>query len=404
MPDTFKAVQVTDHVYWVGAIDYDVRDFHGYLTDRGTTYNAFLLLADKITLVDTVKAPLFDEMMSRIASVVDPGKIDYIVSNHSEMDHSGALPRTIHVVRPEEVFASKMGAKALANHFHTGSPVRAVADGQTLDLGNMKLSCFETRMCHWPDSMVTYLHEQQLLFSQDAFGMHLASCERFTDELDGDVLDHEAAKYFANILMPLSSFVTKALKKLADLRVPLSMVAPDHGPIRRKKEDIDGIAADYARWAAQKTTDKVVIAYDTMWGSTTKMARAIGEGLAAGGATARLMSIGASHRSDIATELLDAGALVVGSPTINNNVFPSMADVMTYLKGLKPRNLIAAAFGSYGWSGEAPKHLHGMLEEMGLTVVAEPLRVNYVPDETALLQCRMLGEALAKRLSETCND
>ena len=404
MSETFKAIKVTDNVYWVGAIDWDVRNFHGYLTSRGTTYSAFLILADKVTLIDTVKAPFFDEMMARITSVVAPQKIDYIISNHAEMDHSGSLPRTIEATKPEAVFASKMGQKALDAHFHMDRQITAVADGETLDLGNMKLTFVETRMCHWPDSMVSYLHEQELLFTQDGFGMHLASYERFADELPQDILDHESAKYYANILLPLGTFINKTLKKIVDLGIPLSMVVPDHGPIWRKKEDIERIIGSYARWAAQEPTNKALVVFDSMWGSTAKMARAIGEGLAAGGAKAKLMSMSACHRSDVPTELLDAGALVVGSPTMNNNIFPSIADVMTYIKGLKPCNLVAAAFGSYGWSGEAPKHLHAILKEMDLAVVAEPLRVNYVPDEATLGQCRKFGETVAKRLRETCND
>ena len=344
-------------------------------------------------------------MMARISSVVPPEKIDYIVSNHSEMDHTGALPQTIAAVKPEKVFASKMGVKALAGHFHMEMPmnITPVADGQTLDLGNMKLTFVETRMCHWPDSMVSYLHEDQLLFSQDAFGMHLASYERFADEMDREVLGYESATYYANILLGLSSFIAKTLKKIGDLGIELSIVAPDHGPIWRGEEDIGRIIGDYSRWAVQKPTNKAVIVYDTMWGSTDKMARVIGEALVAGGAKVTLMSMAAAHRSEVVTELLDAGALVVGSPTINNNIFPSVADVMIYIKGLRPKNLVGAAFGSYGWSGEAPKHLHAMLEKMGLAVMAEPLRVNYVPDEAALDECRKLGEAIAEQLRETCN-
>ena len=319
------------------------------------------------------------------------------------MDHTGCLPKAIAAIGPEQVLASKMGVKALARHFHRQSPPTAVTDGQSLDLGNMKLSFFETRMCHWPDSMVSYLHERELLFSQDAFGMHLAGCERFADEIGREVLDQESAKYYANILLHLSPFIDKTLKKVTDLGIPLSIVAPDHGPIWRRKEDIERIIGSYARWSAQEPTDKAVVVYDTMWGSTAKLARAIGEGLADGGAQVRLMSMSACHRSDVITELLDAGAFLVGSPTINNNVFPTVADVMTYVKGLKPRNLVTAAFGSFGWSGEAPKHLHAMLEEMHLASAVDPLRVNYVPDDEALLEARRLGQAVARKLQEFRN-
>ena len=400
MSEAFTASRIGENVYWVGAIDWDVRNFHGYLTSRGTTYNAFLVMADKITLIDTVKASCADEMLARIASVIEPGRIDYIVSNHSEMDHTGALPRMVHLARPQKVFASKMGAKALAAHFHPGPGVSVVADGESLDLGGATLSFVETKMCHWPDSMATYLHEGEMLFSQDAFGMHLAGCERFADELQPTVLDHEAAKYYANILLHLSPFVQKALDKVGSLGLKLGMVAPDHGPIWRRAEDIERILGSYARWAAQEPTDKAVVVYDTMWQSTATMARAIGEGLAEAGTKVNLMSMASCHRSDVVTELLDAGALIAGSPTLNNKVFPSMADVMTYIGGLKPQNRIGASFGSYGWSGEAPGDLHAMLDDMGVETVADPLRVTYVPDEAQLVQCRRFGQAIGNRLRE----
>jgi len=400
MSQPFRAVQVTENVYWVGAVDWDVRNFHGYLTSRGTTYNAFLVLGEKIALIDTVKAPFAGEMLSRIASVIEPGRIDYIVSNHSEMDHTGCLPQTIAAVGPEKVFASKMGVKALASHFGLHGQVTVVGDGESLDLGGARLSFLETRMCHWPDSMVSYLHEDALLFSQDAFGMHLAGSERFADEVPAPILAAEAAKYYANILLPLSSFIRKTLDKAASSGLEFRIVAPDHGPIYRRSEDIEGILASYARWAAQEPTDKAVVLYDTMWQSTTAMARAIGEGLTAAGVRPRLLSATACHRSDAATELLDAGALLVGSPTINNNVYPTIADVMTYLKGLKPQNLLGAAFGSYGWSGEAPKHLHALLDEMGAETVAKPLRICYVPDADELAACHRFGQAVGQRLRE----
>jgi flavorubredoxin len=400
MNQYLKATRVTDHVYWVGAIDWAIRDFHGYLTSRGTTYNAYLILANKITLVDTVKRPFKDEMLSRIASVIDPGDIAYIISNHSEMDHSGCLPDVIQAVNPEKVFASTMGADALAEHFHLDRETVAVKDGEKLSLGNMNVSFVETRMLHWPDSMFTYLAEDGVLFSQDVFSMHLASTERFDDEIDDDILDYEAAKYFANILLPLSSPITRLLEKVGSLDLTKGIVATDHGPIWRK--DVKKILALYSRWAAQKRTKKAAVVYDTMWQSTAMMARAIGEGLRAGGADARLMPLRACHRTDIATEMLDAGALLVGSPTLNNNLFPTVADALTYLKGLKPRNLIGAAFGSYGWSGEAVGQVEEVLRGMKVDLVGESIKVKYVPDDEALGRCYSLGMLVAERLKELC--
>jgi len=398
MTGAFNAKKVTDNVYWVGAIDFAVRDFHGYLTSRGTTYNAYLVMGEKVALIDTVKAGFGDEMLARVASVTDPRKIDVIISNHAEPDHSGELAKAIGACRPEKVYASKKGCEALAAYYGLGGKLTAVEDGQTLSLGNLDLTCVETQMCHWPDSMVTYLHADELLFSQDAFGMHLATYEMFDDLLDESVMDCEAARYYANILLPLSAFVTKALRRVEELDIPLKIIAPDHGPIWRK--DPGKIVQAYARWAAQPRVNKAVVVYDTMWKSTERMARAIGEGLADGGAHTRLMPLSGCHRSDVATELLDAGALVVGAPTLNAQMFPAMADVLTYVKGLRPRGLVGAAFGSYGWGARAPKQIRNVLETMQVELVAEPLEVNYVPDADAMKRCYELGQAVAAKLRE----
>jgi flavorubredoxin len=398
MGNAYKAVKVTDRVYWVGAVDWGLREFHGYATGRGTTYNAYLVLADKVTLIDTVKAPFKDELLARIASVVDHRKIDYIVSNHSEMDHTGCLPQVIEAVRPEKVFASVMGVKALGQHFHMKDGIEAVQDGQTLSLGNMDLTCVETRMLHWPDSMVSFLSMEDVLFSQDAFGMHLATGERFADEVPADVLLYEAAKYYANIIMPFAPVVLKTLEKLSKLNWPIQMIAPDHGPIYRK--DLNRIMDLYRTWADKKPGRKAVVAYDTMWGSTARMAGAIAEGLIAGGAAVKVMPLSGNHRSDVATEVLDAGALLVGSPTLNNGMLPTVADLLTYLKGLKPTRLIGAVFGSYGWSGKAVGQVAAILDEMKVDLVGEPMEVCYVPDEEALAKCYAIGQEVARKMRE----
>jgi len=398
-----RAVKITEKVYWVGAVDWALRDFHGYTTTRGSTYNAYLVLADKVTLIDTVKADRRDEMLARIRSLVDPDQIQYIVSNHAEMDHSGCLPDLVELAKPQKVFTSAVGAKTLPGHFPSlADRLEAVQDGQTIDLGGLGLAFCETRMLHWPESMFTYVPQERVLFSQDMFGSHFASNERFADEISASVLGYEAAKYFANIFWPYASFVQKTLDRMRDLGWDLQVIAPDHGPIWRRPEDIDKILELYALWAQQRPTKKALVVYDTMWQSTAAMARAVGEGLTAGGAQAVVLPIRATTRSDIATELLEAGALLIGTPTINNNMFPTVADVLVYLKGLRPRNLIGAVFGSYGWGGEAVKQVAGELEQMKVQLVADPVRVQYVPDEEALEKCRALGEHVAAELLKRC--
>ena len=396
MKDIYSAIKVTDNVYWVGAIDWTIRDFHGYTTPHGSTYNAYLVMADDVTLIDTVKAPFMDEMLSRIKSVVEPSKIKYIISNHSEQDHSGCLPQVIDLIKPKKVFASSVGVKTLKELFHDKHEIIPVKDGETLSLGNMELTFMETRMIHWPDSMFTYLAAEELLFSQDAFGMHLATLERFADEIPAATLEYEGATYYANIVLPYSAIVLKALEKVAAAGLKIKIIAPDHGPIWRK--DIGWIIDLYKKWALQKPMAKAVVVYATMWHSTEKMARAISEALAQAGVKVKLLSMNETHRSEVVYEVLDAGALIVGSPTLNNNILPQMADVMTYLKGLKPVNLIGAAFGSFGWSGESVKHLEAILKEMKVDIVAESIAVRNVPGNDVLEKCHELGKNIATEL------
>ena len=398
MTDIYSAIKISDHVYWVGAIDWSIRDFHGYTTPHGSTYNAYLIMADKITLIDAVKAPFMDELLARISSVVDPSRIDYIVSNHSEQDHSGSLLKVIDRVRPEKVFASQMGVKTLKDIFHDDYNILPVKDGETLSLGNMDLKFMEARMIHWPDSMFSYLEKDGLLFSQDAFGMHWASFERFADELPADMLEYEAATYYANIVLPYSPVVEKALEKIAATGWAIKVFAPDHGPVWRK--DLGSIIDLYKKWAGQKPANKAVVVYATMWHSTEMMARAIAESLSREGVGVRLLSMNDVHRSEVVYEVLEAGALIVGSPTLNNNILPQMADVMTYLKGLKPARLIGAAFGSFGWSGESVKYLEAILREMKVDIVADSVSVKHVPGSDVLEKCSKLGKTIAAELKK----
>ncbi len=392
----FQAIRISDRVHWVGAIDWTLRDFHGYLTTRGTSYNAFLVVGDDVTLVDTVKRPFFDEMMSRIASVVDPARIRTVVSQHAELDHSGCLPQLVEAARPERVLASKAGVATLAEHFSLSVPVEAVGNASAMDLGGARFTFHEARMLHWPESMVSSLEGDDVLFTQDAFGMHLASHERFADEVPHDVVDYEFAKYFANVLMPFSAPMAKLLDKLDRSVRNAKVIATDHGPVWRQGQD--SVVDRYRSWCDRRPTRKVVIVFASMWQSTATMARAIGEGAHEGGVQVKLMDLGQAHRSDVLTELLDASAILVGSPNLNGQMFPTVADVLTYLKGMKPKGLMGAAFGSYGWNTAAADAVHETLKEIKVDIVREPLTVKYVPTHTDLAACREFGEQLAARV------
>ena len=400
MPGPFRAVPLTDRVYWVGAVDWNIRDFHGYTTRRGSTYNAYLILGEPAILVDTVKAPFRDEMFARIASVVDPARIRVLISNHAEEDHSGSLPETMRILKPDKVYASQTGVRVLREIFRDlPGEITGVQDGEQIAVGDRHLTFLETRMLHWPDSMFTYFAEEEILFSQDAFGMHLATAERFDDEVDEAVLRYEAATYYANILLPYSPLVTKLLQKVGASGLSFKLVAPDHGPVWRTR--IPWILDLYGRWASQKPSRKAVVVYATMWRSTERMAAAIVEGLLQGGVPVKRMCLDGVHRSDVLYELLGAGAVAVGSSTLNNNLLPQVADLLIYMKGLRPKNLLATAFGSYGWSGEAAGQVRDLLAEMKLAIAEEPLRVKNAPTAEDLERCLALGKAMASRLRES---
>lgn len=395
---SFRAVRVSERVWWVGAIDWCLRDFHGYSTGRGSTYNAFLVMGDYPVLIDTVKAPFRDEMLARVASVVNPTDIKTIVSHHAEMDHSGALPAVIDIIKPDKVYASQIGVKNLHGQLHDRHEITPVKDGETLKLGGLSFTFLETRMLHWPDSMISYLAEEELVFSQDGFGMHLATPKLFADENDPALMLYEGRKYYANILLPYSPLVLKLLERIKGLGISIKTIAPDHGPVWR--QDLDTLLGRYAKWATQQPENRAVIAFDTMWQSTSLMARAVADAMVGAGAEVHLLPLHGSSRADVMTELLCAGAFLVGSPTINNGMFPTLADLLTYARGLKPKNLIGAAFGSYGWSGEACVQVEEYFKQMGVEPAAPALRVRFVPDAAALSQCRDFGQAVAARLRE----
>ena len=389
--------EVKKDIHWVGAIDWHIRDFHGYSTPKGTTYNAYLIVDEKIALFDTVKRPFMDDLLRNMERITDPRKIDYLVVNHVEMDHSGSLPEIIDLIRPEKIFCSTMGKNALLEHYHRPDwPYEVVANGQTISLGKRTVQFVETRMIHWPDSMMSYIPEDRLLISSDGFGQHWATSERFDDEVDLGELVSQAGKYYANILLLYSSLIQKLIASIQKMGLKIDTIAPDHGLIWRSHPD--KVLAAYDSWSRNECKDKALIIYDTMWQSTEKMAKAVYSGLLKEGVHARLMNMHNNHRSDVMTEILDARAIILGSPTLNNGILPKMADIITYMKGLKPKGRIGAAFGSYGWSGEAVKILTTALEEMNIEVVAESIRIKNVPDHEALKPCVEMGEKIGRLL------
>ena len=389
-------IEIAKDIYDVGVIDWNIRDFHGYSTYQGTSYNAFLIIDEKIALIDTVKKEFSDQLLENIAKIIDPKKIDLVISNHTEMDHSGSLQRVMHKIGEDKpLYCSKMGVKNLSRHFPQKWNYHSVANGETLSLGKRTLTFLETRMLHWPDSMFTYVKEDKILFSSDAFGQHYAGHEKFDDQIGDSIMPH-AKKYFANILLLYSPLILKLLENVTELGLEIDMICPDHGIIWRK--DPGKIINAYAKWSKQETEQKAVVVYDTMWHSTETMAEEISQGIVEEGVIARPMHIRSSHRSEIMTEVLDSAAVIVGSPTINNQLFPTVSDFLTYMKGLKPKNKIGAAFGSYGWSGESVKLITQELEAMKFDIIDPGIKIQYVPDQDGKNACSELGRKIGKAI------
>ena len=398
-----QPVEIKKDIFWVGFVDYDHRDFHGYSrSPDGSTYNAYLIRDEKNVLLDTVASGCEGTLLCRMAQVLEPEKIDYIICNHMELDHAGALEAIIERCKPEKIFVSQTGLKSMAGYFDCKDwPVQAVKSGDSINIGKRTIVFQETRMLHWPDSMVSYIPEDKLLVSNDIFGQNIASSARFVDEFGDDgEYTRRVKEYYFNIVLPYSPMVLKTLPVVEKLDI--DMIAPDHGLIQRGEKAVRGIIDMYRAMAEQKPQQRALVFYDTMWQSTETMAYAICSGLEENGVPTRIMSVKQNHHSAVMTELADCGAVIAGSPTHNNTVLPLMAAQLTYMKGLRPLNRIGAAFGSYGWSGEGPKFLHEQLASMNMEMPAEPVKCTWRPDHEALKACHQMGVTIAEALKKKC--
>ena len=374
-----KPIKIKEGIYWVGGIDWDLRNFHGYLTQRGSTYNSYLIFDEKVTLIDNVKYYLAEELLKRISAIVDPAKIDYIIQNHIEMDHSGSLPEMKKLCPNAKVIASPKGVEGLQKHFKQDWNFQTVKSGDILELGRRSLHFVQTPMVHWPDNMVSYCPEVKVLFSNDAFGQHIASSERFDDEFPFNILMHEAEKYYANIVLPYGRQVQKALEVVGTLDI--ETICPSHGLIWRSR--ISDIIKEYKKWSANEVENKALIIYDTMWKSTEKIAHTIQESFEEKNVHTKMFNLQVNHISDIMTEILTAKYICVGSPTLNNNIMPTVSAFLTYLKGLAPKSRIGLAFGSYGWGGQSVGIIENELKQCGFDIL-EQIRIQYIPDEKTL--------------------
>lgn len=374
-----QAQKITDNIYFVGAVDYNVRNFHGYSTEKGSTYNSYLIIDEKIALIDGVKEPFTLEQIERISSVIDIKKIDYIISNHAEPDHSGSLPKLKELTGAEIYTSFPNGVKDLKGYYGDLG-YKEIKANDTLSLGKRTLRFFPTPMVHWPDNMVTYLEEENILFSNDAFGEHYATSKRFDFEVDLEETFKQADKYFANIVLPYIPQTKNALSSLSSLKI--DMICPSHGVVW--KEHIDKIMALYDNIVNYRDKENAVIVYDSMWKSTEKMASAIGEGFARKNIPFVLLDLKTNHISNILTLVMKSKYLAVGSPTLNNNMMPNVASFLCYLKGLNPKNKKFIAFGSYGWGGQSIKQVYDELIGLKYEPICDMIKVLYNPKKEDL--------------------
>ena len=396
-----KARKLREGVYWVGGIDWNLRNFHGYMTQRGSTYNAYLIIDEKITLIDNVKYYLYDEMISRISEIIDPSRIDILVQNHVEMDHSGGMPRLMELLPNATIYTNANGIKGLKAHYKKDWKFQEVKTGDSISLGKRSLHFVTTPMVHWPDNMVSYCPEEKILFSNDAFGQHISSSERLDTEYPLTIIMEEAKKYYANIVLPYSKQVQKVLDQASGLDI--EMICPSHGIIWT--EHIPQIVQAYKDWAySVSKMDNALVIYDSMWKSTELMAMSILEAFENLGIKTKLYNLQLTHISDIMTDVIDAHWICVGSPTLNSSILPTVAAFMYYLKGLSPKERVGLAFGSYGWGGQSIPILHQLLgdpKECGFDML-EPIKQQYIPGKEDLQQMRIkLEQNIKDKMEET---
>ncbi|MFZ7120495.1 MAG: anaerobic nitric oxide reductase flavorubredoxin [Eubacteriaceae bacterium] len=386
--------KITEKVTWVGKIDWELRKFHGdeYSTHRGSSYNSYLIRDEKNVLIDTAWLPYDKEFISNLKKEINLKEIDYIVINHGEIDHSGALVELMREIPDTPIYCSANAVKSLKGHYHTDWNFVTVKTGDILDIGDNKLIFIEAKMLHWPDTMFTYMSGENILFSNDAFGQHYASENLFNDSVDKAELYQEALKYYTNILTPFSSFVTRKINEVLSYNYPIDIICPSHGIIWR--DNPEQIVEQYLKWADDYQENQITIIYDTMWDGTRRMAEAIGKGIKKSDkdVSVKLYNCSITDKNDIMVQIFKSKAILVGSSTINKGILYSIAGNIEMIKGLGFKNKKAAAFGTYGWSGESVKILNEELNKCGFEVMNQGIREMWNPDDDALNRCLEFGK------------
>ncbi|MDD4573054.1 MAG: MBL fold metallo-hydrolase [Sphaerochaeta sp.] len=389
---------VKNNVSWVGKIDWELETFHGddYSINNGSSQNAYLIQEEKTVLIDTVWKPYEREFRENLEREIDLEKIDFIVMNHGEVDHSGALPYLMEKIPNTPIYCTANAVKSLVGQYHHPEwNFKVVKTGDSVDIGNGKSLVFvDMRMLHWPDSMATYMTGDNILFSNDAFGQHLAVEELFNDKTDQCLLWEEALKYYANILAPFSPLVKRKIEEIVGMNLPIDIIAPSHGAIWR--DNPLQIVEKYAKWADNYQEDQITIVYDTMWDGTKALAHSLANEIQkiSPDTRVKIFNISQTDKNDIMTQVFVSKAIAVGSPTVGQSILSSVAGWLHFLFELKFKKKKAAVFGCYGWSGEGVEVLEELLVKSGFEVTGPKVKVNWNPKQENLQEMKGIAEAL----------
>ncbi len=390
--------QINEYVTWVGKIDWELKKFHGdeFSTVKGSSYNSYLIRDEKTVLIDTVWLPYDKEFVENLKKEIDLKKIDYIIINHGEVDHSGALVELMKEIPNTPIYCTANAVKSIKGQYHKEWNFIPVKTGDTLNIGKHTLTFIEAPMLHWPDTMFTYMDKENILFSNDVFGQHYATESLYADKVDKEELYKEAIKYYANIVAPFGMFVTKKINEIIKMNIPIDMICTSHGVIWR--ENPMQIVEKYLEWANSYKENQITIIYDTMWNNTRKMAESIAKGIYNQDkeVTIKLMNTAKEDKTDVLTEVFKSKTILVGSSTVNNGYLFSIAGILELIKGTKLKNKKASAFGSYGWSGEATKQITEELQKCEFEIINDGIKCNWTPDEETLEKCVEFGKQVAK--------
>ena len=389
-------LKVRDDIFWVGALDFDIRVFDVVMyTEYGTTYNSYVVKgSEKTALIEAAKGKFFDEHLERLNDITSPEKIDYLVVNHTEPDHTGAIEKLLDINPDMTIVGSAFAIKFLKEITNKDFKSQIVKDGEEISLGNKTLTFLSVPYLHWPDSMYTYIKEDKTLFTCDSFGCHYCDEKVFNDLIEGDFLD--AYKYYFDCIMgPFKEYIQKALDKIKDLEI--ETICPGHGPVLRK--DLDKYIEYYRQWSKNEKVDELVVGYVSAYGYTKVLAEEVAKGAEETGIKVKLYDLEIADKSEVLANIGICKGLLIGTPTIADDTLPPVWDILVSLNANVHKGLKAGVFGSYGWNGAGISNVEGRFKQLKFKMPLEPLKILFNPSSEQKEQAYNFGKEFANSLN-----